>query len=196
MRRTKGVFCLEGDWSNDLKHPSTIQPILELLDQRETHYARHIHRDVATAEEFNHYLLKWTQKQFSSHPILVLAFHGARGTILIGDRRKRQNEVDLDSLEKRLEGRCAGRVIHFSACDTLDIHGHRLNRFLRNTNALAVSGYRCPVDWTQSAAFELIVLAAMQCGNSTVAGINRIRRRIKTDAPGLHRALGFRMLAG
>ena len=101
MQITKGVFCLEGDWWNDLKHQSTIQPILELLDQRETHHARHIHRDVATAEEFDHYLLKWTQSQFSSLPILVLAFHGRKGKILIGDRRKAENAIDLESLGKK-----------------------------------------------------------------------------------------------
>ena len=195
MSKTKGVFCLEGDWWNDLKHQSTVQPILELLDQRETHHARHIHRDVATREEFYHYILKWTQKQFASHPILVLAFHGVKGKILMGDQRKTQNAIDLESLGESLAGKCARRVIHFSACDTFDIHGHRLNRFLKNTGALAVSGYRKPIDWTQSAAFELIVLAAMQCGGSTVAGMNKIKRRIEQQAGGLDKALGFRLLA-
>ena len=86
--RQKGIFCLEADWSSDLKSRSSVEPILELLDQEETDRVPHIHRDVATPEELEFFLDKWTQKGYRSHPILYLAFHGDPGRIFLGDQRR------------------------------------------------------------------------------------------------------------
>jgi len=190
-KRTKGIFCLEGDWSNDLKRPFSVRPVLEMLDQWETNGARHIYHDVATADELWYYLKKWRQKRFESHPILFLAFHGIRDGIRVGDGR---TEITIDDIENVLEGQCAGRIVHFGSCEVMDIHGHRIRRFLRRTRALAVSGYRNVVDWNQSAAFELLMLAAMQEGAQTVAGIKKIRKTIARNAHGLEKALNFRIL--
>ncbi len=69
MSKAKGVFCLEGDWSSDLKRPYTVRPVLELLDQYDTIRARHIYHDVATLGELWHYLDKWKrEKQFRFPP--------------------------------------------------------------------------------------------------------------------------------
>lgn len=194
MSNIKGVFCLEGGWSRNLKRPHSVRPILDLLDQYETHAARHIYHDVATLEELWHYLDKWKQKRFDSHSILFLAFHGLQGKIMIGDRRNSKRQIDLTTLEDRLKGACKGRIIHFSSCDTLSLESRNLKRFLKTTGALAVSGYRETVDWNQSAAFELLALAQMQDGASTVPGIRKIRRNIARSACGLEKELGFRMI--
>ena len=62
--QTKGIFCLEGSWDNDLQKPSTIRPILELL--RMNYKIDYIYRDCATKEELEFYLKKWTQTPFKN----------------------------------------------------------------------------------------------------------------------------------
>lgn len=98
LNSQKGVFCLEADWSTNLKRSSSVEPILELLDQQETAKVPHIHRDVATPEELKFFLDKWSQKRYRSHPILYLAFHGDPGRIFLGDQRRSECAVELDTL--------------------------------------------------------------------------------------------------
>jgi hypothetical protein len=38
-RYLKGVFCLEGEWTGDLKHSSSLEPILQLLRNRDTRFS-------------------------------------------------------------------------------------------------------------------------------------------------------------
>jgi hypothetical protein len=192
----KGVFCLEGDWWHDLKRPSSIEPLLTILDQ---HYTtgpakRHIRCDVATPGELEYYLGKWTLRRFHTHPILYLGFHGRPNQILLSDLRRRESSITIEWLEKRLENRCEKRLIHFGACRTLEIHGNRLRSFLRRTGALAVSGYWGDVDWLRSAAFELVLLTEMQYGTLRVPGINSMVDRIFEKTGGLARELGFQMI--
>ena len=73
-----GIFCLEGDWWGSLKHSkqSSVKPLLKLLNQYHSDNVPFIHRDVATRQELEHYLRKWTLKSYQRYPILYLAFHG------------------------------------------------------------------------------------------------------------------------
>ena len=49
MPLTTGVFCLEGDWDDNLRSRQSVEPMLQLLaDCGELSY---IHRDVATRED-------------------------------------------------------------------------------------------------------------------------------------------------
>jgi hypothetical protein len=57
---TKGIFCLEGLWDNDLKRKSTVQPILNMLEVNDG--VKYIHQDVATIEELEFYLKQWKQQ--------------------------------------------------------------------------------------------------------------------------------------
>jgi hypothetical protein len=189
----KGIFCLEGEWTGDLRRRYSVEPLLALVD---THFAghlnvRHVWRDVATKDELRYYLERWRQRTFKTHPILYLAFHGKPGQILLSDLRKRDSKVSLTWIEELLAGRCRRRIVHFGACSTLDVHGNRLNAFLKKTGALAVSGYMQEVDWLRSAAFELLVLTAMQYGAQTVSGMRSIEKRLRADSAGLARELGF-----
>lgn len=187
----RGVFCLEGDWWNDLIRPSSIEPTLRQL---QAIGIRAIHRDVATRGEFEHYLQKWCQPKHKNYPILYLAFHGHPGEILIGDARKAESFVDLDSLEKALRGKCGGRVIYFGSCLTLDVHGARLNRFVRNTQAVAICGYSGEVDWILSAALDLIIFRELSRYSFTRQGMLAAEKRIFEASAGLARRLGFRMV--
>ena len=48
--QTKGIFCVEGHWESDLRHPSTVRPILELL--RTCDKVKFIHRIMTCKELF------------------------------------------------------------------------------------------------------------------------------------------------
>jgi hypothetical protein len=191
-RKPHGVFCLEGEWLHSLKRAMSVEPILALLEQLEDYRVPYIHRDVGTAEELTYYLRKWIQKRHADHPILYLAFHGEKGALLVGDGRTSTGTRTLDILEDELQGSCTRRVIFFAGCNTVDLHGHRLNRFLSSTGALAVCGYTKSVDWLKSAAFELFLLGAIQRNALTTAGMRSVMNRIKREVPVLAKDLGFR----
>ncbi|MBI1374907.1 MAG: hypothetical protein GC159_19490 [Phycisphaera sp.] len=193
-RHVKGVFCLEGEWNESLKKTSSVKPILELLRQWAPYHVPSIHRNVATSDELRYYLDKWLLKTYADHPILYLAFHGDPGTIYIGEQHREESHVTLDVMEDALAGRCGGRVIYFGACATLDVHGNRLNRFLKETGALAVCGYRQDVGWLRATAFELLVFAAMQDNALTIGGATAMKRRITREAGTLAKELRFRMV--
>jgi len=193
-KKSRGVFCLEGDWWYSLKRTSSVEPILELLRQWDPFFVPFIHRNVATAETLEYYLKKWAQKKHADYPILYLAFHGNPGTIYIGDMRRRKSAVTLSEIADWLEGRCKGRIIYFGTCATMDLHGHHLNRFLGQTGALAVCGYTDEVDWLRATAFELLVFAAMQNNALTVSGANAMKRRVFREAGYLVKELNFRMI--
>jgi hypothetical protein len=187
-----GVFCLEGDWQ-DIRDETTVEPAFQLLKSCAGIAMPYIHRDVGTLDQFRHYLSKWRQKRMARYPILYLAFHGEPKTLFIGDNRKRDGRVSLDQLGDMLEGACKGRIIHFGACDTLDVHGGTLDAFMRKTQATALLGYRGGVDWVQSTAFEIIVLAELQNRTLTRPGLRATKDRINLVAGSLSKALGFRM---
>ena len=45
---TKGIFCLEGEWDNDLRKKRSIRPILDLLQHSNSPRVDSIRRDVGT----------------------------------------------------------------------------------------------------------------------------------------------------
>lgn len=194
-KRHHGVFCLEGDWW-DVKHKTTIEPTLTLLKTSGAFSFDYIHRDVGVVAELEYYLSKWVQSALVRYPILYLAFHGIPGHILVGDARRREGQVTFDWLEERLEGKCRGKLIHFGSCGTLAVNGHRINRFLRNTGALAVCGYQTDIDWFETAAFEIMLLAELQRVAWDRRGMAAVQRRIKKQAAGLARSLKFRFAVG
>ncbi|MEM7159638.1 MAG: DUF6642 family protein [Myxococcota bacterium] len=194
-KRGHGVFCLEGDWWH-ITDRTTIEPALQLLQANGEFNFEYLHRDVGVIEEFEHYLNKWTQRGLARYPILYLGFHGSPGYIDVGDARRKESNVSLDWLEERLEGKCAKRVIHFGGCGTLDLHGKRLNRFVRRTGALAICGYRSDTDWLKAAAFEILLLAELQRIHWDGRGIRVVPDRMRKNAAGLFRELEFRFVTG
>jgi len=192
MKKSKGVFCLEGDWHSDFGRRSSVKPILDLLDQNDTRRVPHIYRDVGTSEELDFYLAKWVQKQYSRYKILYLGFHGVPRAILVGDQRKAGGVRELPSLAELLRGKCKGRLIFFSSCSVMNQDKRHLKSFLRSTGAAAMCGYSSDVDWMKSAAFELIAIREMQLNPFTVKGAHAIEDRVRGHARGLK--LEFRMV--
>jgi len=193
-RTSKGVYCIEGDWWGKPHRQSSVQPMLELLSKWDTCPVRYICRDVATRDEFDHYLIQCTQKKFASFPIIYFAFHGTKGKLHIGDGRKATSTVDVQDIAETLEGRCAGKVLYFGSCDTLNIHGNELNGILKRTGAKAVCGYKAEVDWLESSAFDTLLLGEFQYNALTRSGLHAVSRRIRNKAKTLVDRLKFRMV--
>ncbi len=165
--QSKGIFCIEGLWSQDLRISSSVVPFLDLLNLNAP--LEYIHLDCATAQEFEFYLLKWVQKRYDRFPILYLASHGYASGVELGKDR-----YSIEDLGTFLEGKCANRLIMFSACSTLGIDKRILKTFLRRTDALAVCGYRTDVNWMHSTAFELLVFSHIQKNEFSGRGIEAI----------------------
>ena len=170
---TKGIFCLEGLWDNDLKRKSTVQPILNMLEVNDG--VKYIHQDVATIEELEFYLKQWKQARYRNFPILYLAFHGENEALLIG-----KEEYSLDRLGEMLYEACYNSIVMLASCSTLKTDRRNLKRFLRKTKALALCGYKSRVDWMLAAAFELLLLSELQKIEFSGRGIGTIERQVKS----------------
>lgn len=175
--KVRGIFCLETDWSTQVRKSPSVEPMLELLRSSPLSIP-FVHRNVVTLDALDYYTRKWTQRTHSHYPILYLAFHGIEGEVQIGDLRRRGARVSLDHLEETLRGKCAGRVIHFGSCQTLGVSQRRLHRFIEETGALAVSGYERDIDWVRSAALDFSLFASIQQNTMTVSGMRAVRRRV------------------
>ena len=190
MRRAedwKNVFCLEGLWDTNLKLNSSVEPVLSLLNKQ---YPRmkYIHGDCATFTELKFYLNKWVQKRYNDYPILYLAFHGKENHILLSD-----GKMELSEIAEILSGKCKNRIVVFASCSTLNIDQRIINTFIKESGCLSVCGYRNDVNWTQSTAFELLLLEAMQDNEFSGRGIGSIHKSLTNlgkSFPGLE----FRMV--
>jgi hypothetical protein len=181
----KGIFCLEGLWNHhDIKDKSTVLPILDLLEKRNT--CDYIYHDCATKHELEFYLEKWTRLSVSNKfPILYFAFHGEKGSIAFTHK----NKYTLDQLGDFLEGKCFGKVIYFGSCSTLKIDKRKIQNFLEKTCAIAAIGYKTDIDWIQSTACDLFVFEALQQDNLDSKGIDNIHKKIISNYGNLHRIL-------
>ncbi len=191
---SKGIFCLEGDWSGDFRRPSSVEPIFSFLRNWNPFHVPYIHKDVVTVEQFERLLDEWVLKRYRDYPILYLGFHGKPGELYVEKkcRLPHNGTVGLDWLESQLAGKCKGRIVFFASCATLDVHGNRLNRFLSKTGALAICGYRAEVDWLMAGVFEALVLSTMQQNSFSVGGVRAMIRKLESQAGGLRRQLRFR----
>lgn len=188
-----GIFCLEGDWEGVLRASSTVKPILKLLAQAGGSAVPFIYRDVGTLEELRYYLTKWRQKGLARYPVLYLALHGEPGHVVVGDWRRRGASVSLDQLAEWVGTVPAGRVIHFGSCETLRTDARNLRRFVARTQATAVSGYREPVDWLRSAAFEVLLFEVMTRKRMTVARAHAVWNEVQREFRHLASEHDYRM---
>lgn len=170
---TKGVFCLEGPWENDLGDKSSVRPILELLEARSD--VKYVYKDCVEEDEFNYYLSKWIQVKYKKkYPILYLAFHGKKGKICLNNKV----EYSILKMSEQLAGKCTNAIIILGSCSTMDVNGHKLRKFLHDTDACAILGYRADVDWIQSTAFELLMLTTLQENRFDGRGIPAIQKKL------------------
>ena len=176
-----GVFCLEGPWNSALEDKSTVEPVLQLLENRKR--IKFIHRETATREEFTHYMQTWAKPRYAAYKFGYLAFHGSNGVISIG-----RTDISLDEVGTILEGQLAGRTLYFGSRGTLRVQQDHLHAFRDRTKARAVCGYTRNIDWIESAAFELNLMQTYADFSRIGNAFNFLRR---THPEPLQR-LGFR----
>ncbi len=146
-QRPKDVYCQEiGDWYGSLKKKNSVESVLQLLHESPLEVP-YIYRDIATEEDLSYYINKWTQQRFIDYPILYLACHGSPGRIHLYKANGRDKTITTDDFFELLRGNCHKRIIHFGACKVLDINGNTVNKYLRESGAVAISGYASKVDW-------------------------------------------------
>ena len=180
------IFGIEVAWSSQLRDTRSVTPILHLLDRVDR--VRYIHEKVYTRTEFEFLLEKWPQQQYAAYRIGYLAGHGSPGCF----RFPGGSTVSLEELGEQLAGRLEGKVVYFGACDVFRVRADRLQEFRAQTKARAVAGFRKPVEWFESAAFELLFLKAL----ANRRRLDAVRRDLDRLVPGLRDTLGFEMLSG
>jgi len=97
--------------------------------------------------------------------------HGDAGLIRLG-----RDDVSLDELAEVLRGACKGKVIYFGSCLTLKQESKKLKSLAAVTGARAIVGYRRPVAWLDSAAFEVLLLDRLVRGVRSDAVFNRLTK--------------------
>ena len=192
-RKIHGIFCMETDWWNDFNRSSTVKPILKLLAQGVGVGVPFVHRDVGTRAEFEDYCRRWRQRAGARNPILYLAFHGDRGCIFVGDGRRSDCRVSLDELGGLLGTNLSGRMVHFGSCETLYTDRRNIQRFLKDTGAVAACGYKEAVDWLYSSVFEVLLFETLLRHPLTPAGARRAKKEIESEHRSMTRTLQFRM---
>lgn len=154
---------------------------------RDMEKARLIHEEVHTVDAFNSVVSRWAQKQYDTYSIGIFAFHGDPGVLWLGRRK-----IELEDLAELLRGKCAGRVIHFDSCGVLDVPKRRIDAFRKTTGARCVTGYTENVDWYQSTALTILLLAAL----TSWKHMDAVERHLLREHRGLSRMLGFKMHYG
>jgi hypothetical protein len=165
----KDIFCLEGDWSKNLKQQTGLQAVLMFLKQnRDINY---IHRHCGTKENLAYYLKQAQLRKYKNYSIIYIAFHGKPSEILIGKDR-----VTLDDLADMLGPNCHNKVIHFGTCHTLNTDLRNIKRFLRKTNALCVCGFGKEIPFVEGCVFDILLIDMMQEFRNVGTVLNRIRK--------------------
>mgnify|MGYP003606422689 CR=1 FL=1 len=154
----KHIFCLEGDWNENLKHKSSILPALELLQLNSG--IESVYKTCATKVEFYARIeqLLGNKTKYGKYQIIYLAFHGFKGGIQISD----EEEITLEELANEFEGRLEHKIIHFGSCSTLKTHENSIYNFLEKTNAIAISGYQKDIEFISSTVFDVLYFEICQ----------------------------------
>lgn len=154
----KHIFCLEGDWDENLKKKSSILPALELLNINSS--IDSIYKTCRSRREFFVRLeqLLSDNRRYSKYQIIYLAFHGFKGGIQISE----YEDITLSELGDFFEGRLKDKMIHFGSCSTLKSHEDEFYNFLEKTEALSISGYQKDIDFISSTVVDTLFFELCQ----------------------------------
>lgn len=187
MTSPKGVFCLESPWgtNGDLRNRSTVLHQLRMLEGAE-YCGKVIHHDVVTREEFDFYLKEWLKQKYTiGYPLGYLAFHGAKGALMIS-----KTELSLNDLATVIgPGKAHDRILYFGSCSTMAAPEAELKAFCKKTGAKAIVGYTRPIDWLESASFDCLVVPRLLMMRFTKS----VFTSLKKEHPTFVRRLGLRI---
>lgn len=183
----RGLFCVEGAWSDDLTDPAGVGPSLRLLaenlptDRRERMPLAH--RVVDELDAALRLLDRWASKRYARLSVGLLTMHGLPGQVTTGGRAT----LTLEAIGERLSKGVSGRWLHISGCSVLRVPDHRIQAFLKETGLAGVSGYRRDVEWFDGMVFDLLLLGQLLTYDRWGAAVERAKKL----APGLSDELGF-----
>jgi len=180
--KKKNIFCIEGSWENDHRSQLSVSKALEFLECVEQ--VNIILKQCYNEETLKQLIDDSMQKKYDKYSVLYFAFHGVDGEICVGKRNK---TVSLDKIAEMIGDRANGKIIHFGCCNTLSIGKRAINKFLKSTNALAVSGYAKEIDFIRSTVYDLIYF--QQC--QEFKSIKSIQNKMKVYHNKLGNELGF-----
>ena len=178
----RGIYCLEGEWSRDLRNRTSVLPLLQMLEA--SGRSSFIHRDVGTLEEFELYIKRFRQAQYSHFEILNLAFHGSKGSLKIGN-----SNVSLEELAEIIGLSAEGKIIYFASCATLKVSDARLEAFQKATKARFVAGYTKNIEMILAGSFELALLDSLAYYQSPKSAFKFLENKATKS---LGEELGFR----
>jgi hypothetical protein len=180
--REKNIFCIEGSWDSDHRNKTSVERALDFFECIEQ--VKTTTRKCYNKETLKDILSESMQSKYRKYSIIYLAFHGEPNAIHLGRRNKKAN---LEEIADIINGKANGKIIHFGACSTLNVSQSKLNKFLENTNALAISGYKTDIDFIKSAALDLLYF--QQCQKTV--DIRTIKTRMNEYYRKLSKDLGF-----
>ena len=178
--------CLEGRWASELTDRQSVLPLLELLESQKV--IEFFHRPVDTKARLLDDLQRSTQARYRRFELIYLAFHGSAGVLHVGPET-----ATLDELGTPIAGKYRGKIVHMSSCSTgyrkrKDL-ADRLEAFRTKIGAKTVSTYTRDIDWTESAAFELLLFDFLAYYGANKSGW--AFKRVFKEYAGLTRKLGF-----
>ena len=104
----KNIFCIEGDWTNDMRDTASIKTGLEFLEHNSYSKKKvsHIHTRCSTLDEFESRLRESILKKYEQFGIMYFAFHGNEGKLQIGKRLT----ITLDEIADILENKAQNKI--------------------------------------------------------------------------------------
>jgi len=152
---TKHIFCLEGDWNDDLRKKNSVISALDFLHVNSN--IKYIHRHASTKEEIANRLSEFNKKKYSSYNICYFAFHGEPNKIKVG-----RELMTLDELSEITGDTLKGKIVHFGSCSSLRLNKRYIERFLKKTQALCVSGYKLDFSFVPGTVLDLLLFEMCQ----------------------------------
>ena len=130
----KNIYCIEGNWTHDLRDKRSIKTGLEFLEHNSysKKHVLHIHRQCASLPEFEILLKESVFKKYDRYSIIYMAFHGHEGILQVGKR----TTISIDAIAEMVQYKAQNNIIHFGSCETLKVKKPQLNSFLKKTGAL------------------------------------------------------------
>lgn len=158
----KNIYCIEGDWNDNLKNELSVRNGLELL--KNNLRIDYIYKQASTKEEFFNRINqlykydKSSYKKYENFKILYFAFHGYKNGFSLSNN----SEISLDEISDKYKNQFHGKIVHFGSCSTLKVGENKLLNFLELTGASAISGFGKNVDFFDSSIFELLYFSICQ----------------------------------
>jgi len=185
------IYCIEGDWEDDLRRKTSILSGLEMLTSISD--IEFIYKTCATKDELFYRLRDYVansykpRSKYKAYDILYLATHGEKGALnfneLIDVMDFFVNNGDFKA------GAFKDKIVHFGSCLTLKMREDDIIKLKTFTQARIISGYTKSIDFLDSTLFDVLYFNA--CSKYKIK--NRLQDHLAKRYKGFSNDLGFVM---